>query len=334
MIMRLSIVIPCYNEEEVLAETARCVCGVLNNLVQAGRVSPESSIYFVDDGSTDRTWALIESLAAANPNVAGIKLSRNRGHQNALMAGLFNAPGDAVVSMDADLQDDVNAVESMLECFENGAEVVYGVRKRRDTDTQLKRLSAEAFYKLLSALGAESVYNHADYRLLSRRAIECLSQYREVNLYLRGIVPLLGFRSAVVYYDRVDRFAGTSKYPLRKMLGLALDAITSFSIVPLRFITLAGFLVFAGSMVVSLWALGVWLFTDNAVPGWTSIVLPLYFLGGIQILCIGIIGEYLGKTYSEVKERPRYFIERIVTAETVDRRAFPAARRASETLPS
>jgi glycosyltransferase involved in cell wall biosynthesis len=309
--MKLGIVIPCYNEEEVLPETYRRMTTLVHRLAELGKISPDSRIFFVDDGSTDRTWALIQKLAAESPVVAGIKLSRNRGHQNALIAGLFNADGDALISIDADLQDDIAAIEEMVDRFIDGAEIVYGVRKQRATDTALKRFTAEGFYKLLSALGADSVYNHADYRLTSRRAVECLKQFPEVNLYLRGIVPLLGFRSEVIYYNRSSRFAGESKYPPRKMIALALDAITSFSVVPLRLITFTGFFIFLVSMVVTLWALWVRLFTHNAVPGWTSIVLPMYFLGGIQIFCIGMLGEYLGKTYAEVKSRPRFFIEAV-----------------------
>jgi polyisoprenyl-phosphate glycosyltransferase len=309
---RLAVVVPCYNEEEVLPETARRMTALLDRLQSLGKISADSKIVFVDDGSTDRTWSVIEQLAAGNNHVSGIKLSRNRGHQNALMAGLFTAEGDALVSIDADLQDDVNAIEEMLDRYRSGVEVVYGVRKRRATDTAFKRLTAQGFYRLIRMLGAESVYNHADYRLMSRRAVEELKQYREVNLYLRGIVPLIGFKSEIVYYDRASRFAGESKYPLGKMIALALDAITSFSIVPLRMIALTGFVIFLGSLGVSVWALWVRLFTDDAVPGWTSIVLPMYFLGGIQIFCIGLLGEYLGKTYTEIKARPRYIIEKVL----------------------
>lgn len=309
---RLAIVVPCYNEEEVLPETAKRMTELIGRLHSLGKISADSKIVFIDDGSRDRTWTLIEQLAAENRYVSGIKLSRNRGHQNALIAGLFTAEGDAVVSIDADLQDDINAIEEMVDRYLSGVEVVYGVRKRRETDTAFKRLTAEGFYKAIRVLGAESVYNHADYRLMSRRAIEELKQYREVNLYLRGIVPLIGFRSEIVYYDRANRFAGESKYPLGKMIALALDAITSFSIVPLRMITFTGFAIFLGSLGVTLWALWVRLFTDEAVPGWTSIVLPMYFLGGIQIFCIGMLGEYLGKTYAEVKARPRYVIEKVL----------------------
>ncbi|WHZ28989.1 MAG: putative glycosyltransferase YkoT [Nitrospira sp.] len=312
---KLAIIIPCYNEQEVLPETCKRIRSVIDQLISLKKISSGSRVFFVDDGSKDRTWSLIEQLAAADPHIAGIKLSRNRGHQNALIAGLFTADGDAIVSIDADLQDDVNAIEIMVDKFIGGAEIVYGVRNRRESDTAIKRITAEWFYRMLSALGAESIYNHADYRLMSRRVVECMKQYPEVNLYLRGIVPLIGFRSEVVCYDRIGRFAGESKYPLRKMVALALDAVTSFSVVPLRIITYTGFFVFAASMIVTIWALWVKIFTDEAVPGWTSTVLPMYLLGGIQILCIGVIGEYLGKTYIEIKSRPRFFIEKIIALE-------------------
>lgn len=309
--MKLAIVIPCYNEQSVLPETNRRVSFLLRRLMAAAKISPDSQVYFVDDGSTDRTWDLIETMIAADIHVVGVKLSRNRGHQNALLAGLFTADGDAIVSVDADLQDNIDAIEEMLDRFRAGDDIVYGVRKRRSTDTFFKRAMAQTFYRGLSLLGVESVYNHADYRLMSRRAVECLKTFQEVNLYLRGIIPLLGFRSSVVYYDRTSRFAGESKYPLRKTIALALNAITSFSVVPLRLITLAGFLIFACSIAVTVWSLWVKFVTKSALPGWTSIVLPMYFLGGVQIFCIGMIGEYLGKIYSEVKARPRFFIERV-----------------------
>ena len=310
----LAIVTPCYNEQEVLPEACRRLSAVINGLIGAGKASEASTIYFVDDGSNDRTWSLIEQFAAKDVHIAGIKLSRNRGHQNALMAGLFTAEGDAVISIDADLQDDVRAIDEMVDRFLAGAEIVYGVRRRRDTDTLFKRTSAKLFYRLMRLLGAESITNHADYRLMSRRAIENLMQYREVNLYLRGIVPLIGLRSEIVHYDRDRRSAGVSKYPFRKMIRLSLEAITSFSIVPLRLITFIGFAVFLGTIVVSLWALWVRFFTNDAVPGWTSVVLPIYLLGGIQIFCLGMLGEYVGKLYSEVKSRPRYFVEKVVTS--------------------
>ena len=309
----LAIVIPCYNEEEVLPETRRRIVDVIHGLVETDKISADSAIYFVDDGSCDGTWRLIEQFALEDRHVAGIKLSRNRGHQNALLAGLFTAAGDAIVSVDADLQDDIGAISGMVDRFLAGAEIVYGVRRKRDTDSPFKRISAELFYRLIGALGAESVHNHADYRLMSRRAVENLMQYREVNLYLRGIVPLLGFRSEIVYYDRAERFAGESKYPMRKMIALAFEAITSFSVIPLRIITFIGFVIFLGTLFVSFWALWVRFVIDKALPGWTSVVLPMYFLGGVQIFCVGVIGEYLGKTYSEVKDRPRYFIEKTVS---------------------
>lgn len=309
--MNLGIVVPCYNEQAVLPETCARLLSLLEMLRQKGKVSGESKLWFVDDGSQDETWRMLESMARRDGRVKAIKLSRNRGHQNALLAGLLTAEGDVLVSIDADLQDDIAVLADMLDKFGGGSEIVYGVRKSRDTDSFAKRLTAVAFYRLMHLLGARSIFNHADYRLKSRRAIEALREFREVNLFLRGIVPLIGLNSAVVYYDRHERFAGETKYPLRKMVGLALNAITSFSVTPLRNITAIGFLIFAGSMVTSAWVLWVRIFSDTAVPGWASTVLPMYFLGGIQILCLGVIGEYLGKLYSETKARPRYIVERI-----------------------
>jgi len=310
----LAVVIPCYNEEEVLPETCRQLTALLNRLVDAGRISRDSRIYFVDDGSRDRTWDLVQSFIRDDRPVVGIKLSRNRGHQNALLAGLFTAAGDVIVSIDSDLQDDVNAIERMLDHYCDGCDVVYGVRKRRDTDTFFKRFTAETFYRLIAFLGAQTVPHHADYRLLSRRAIDALKEFREVNLFLRGIVPLIGYKSAVVQYDRKARFAGESKYPVRKMVALALDAVTSFSVVPLRIITLIGLVVFLFTVVMSGYILWIRFFTDRAVPGWASTVLPVYFLGGVQIMCVGVIGEYLGQLYSESKARPRFIIEDIAQA--------------------
>jgi glycosyltransferase involved in cell wall biosynthesis len=329
--IQLGIVIPCYNEAEVLPETVSRVVALLSRMVALGKISDASRIFFVDDGSSDKTWVLIEQYSALDSHVSGIKLSRNRGHQNALVAGLFTASGDVLVSIDADLQDDIDAIELMVDKHLAGADVVYGVRNRRESDTAFKRLTAEGFYKLMALLGAESVYNHADFRLLSRRVIECLKQYAEVNLYLRGIVPLIGFKSEIVHYDRADRYAGESKYPLSRMISLALDGITSFSTVPLRIITGAGFVIFTGSMLVSLWALWISLFTNRAIPGWTSVVLPMYFLGGIQIFCLGVLGEYLGKTYIEVKARPRFMVERVTSeVECASHRAIrPVANPAS-----
>lgn len=307
--IRLSIVVPCYNEQEVLPETVSRLKALLCRLIGVGKLTSDSQAVFVDDGSRDHTWSMIEQFATDETLVAGIKLSRNRGHQNALLAGLFTVEGDAVISIDADLQDDVDAIEEMLDQYLSGNEVVYGVRKARDQDTAFKRGSALAFYRLMRGLGTDAVYNHADYRLLSRRAIEALKCYREINLFIRGIVPLIGFRSSIVYYDRNIRFAGESKYPLKKMVEFALDAITSFSVVPLRLITAAGFSVFILSLGMSTWAFWVAVGTDKAVPGWASILLPILFLGGVQILCLGVMGEYLGKIYVEVKARPRYIIE-------------------------
>jgi polyisoprenyl-phosphate glycosyltransferase len=324
----LALVVPCYNEEEVLPETCHRMVALLRELVDSGKIAPASRIYFIDDGSRDRTWQLIESFTGKSLPVVGIKLSRNRGHQNALLAGLFTAEGDLVVSIDADLQDDINAIRDMIDKYLGGCDVVYGVRKRRHSDSFFKRFTAETFYKLLEFLGAQTIYNHADYRLLSRRAIEALKDYREVNLFLRGIIPLIGFESAIVYYDREARFAGESKYPIRRMIGLALDAVTSFSVVPLRLITLIGFVVFFFTACMSVFILWVRLFTSIAIPGWASTLLPIYLLGGIQILCLGVIGEYLGKLYAESKARPRYLIEEIKRPEAV---SFALQDRAGRT---
>lgn len=309
---RLNIVVPCYNEEDVLPETARRLESLLRRLVAEGRVDAGSTVVFVDDGSRDGTWRMIEEMAARDRFVGGIKLSRNRGHQNALLAGLFTVDGDVVVSVDADLQDDIEVITAMLEEYQRGADVVYGVRDDRSSDSFFKRVTAKGFYRVMAALGVETVYNHADFRLMSRRALEAAKEFREVNLFLRGIVPLIGFRSAVVHYARSERFAGVSKYPLRKMLSLAWNAITSFSVVPLRLITMIGFMVFSFSIAMVGWTLWIRFFSEQAVPGWASTLIPIYFLGGIQILSIGILGEYLGKVYQETKARPRYIIEKIV----------------------
>ena len=309
---QLAIVVPCFNEEEVLPETARRLGRLLERLRQAGRITAESRVTFIDDGSRDGTWQLIECLSRDDERLGGIKLSRNRGHQNALLAGLFTTDGDVIVSVDADLQDDLDVIEEMLEQHTRGMEVVYGVRNDRSSDGVFKRATALGFYRMIRALGVESVYNHADFRLLSRRAVNALKDFREVNLFLRGIVPLIGFKSSVVYYTRTERLAGVSKYPFRKMFALAMDAVTSFSVVPLRLISALGVLVFLFSIGMGLWTLGVRLFTDRAVPGWTSTLLPIYLLGGLQILCVGILGEYLGKVYQETKRRPRYIIEKVL----------------------
>ena len=309
---RLTIVVPCYDEEEVLPQTAERLTVLLERLRTAGRIAAESRVMFVDDGSHDDTWRLVERFSRQDGRIGGIKLSRNRGHQNALLAGLFTADGDVLVSVDADLQDDIEIIDEMLKQHAQGMHVVYGVRDDRSSDGVFKRASALGFYRMIRALGVESVHNHADFRLLSRRAVDALKDFREVNLFLRGIVPLIGFKSSVVYYRRAERLAGVSKYPLRKMLALALDAVTSFSVVPLRMISALGFLVFLFSAGMGVWTLWVRLFTQQAVPGWTSTLLPIYLLGGLQILCIGILGEYLGKVYQETKRRPRYIIEKVV----------------------
>lgn len=309
---RVAIVVPCYNEEEVLPETAHRLADLLDRHISDGKAEADSHIYFIDDGSRDRTWTLIEEFARSNPRIRGIKLSRNRGHQNALLAGLMCAEGDVVISVDADLQDDLTAIGEMLDAHAQGNDVVYGVRSRRDTDTFFKRFTAVSYYRLLRLMGVEVVYNHADYRLLSRCVIEALRQYEENNLFLRGIIPTLGFKSDRVYYERHERFAGQSKYPLRKMLSLALDGITSFTPVPLHIITALGILVSVVSAILGLWAVAVRLLTDAAVPGWASTVVPIYFLGGVQLLGIGVLGEYLSKIYLEVKRRPRYIIEKEV----------------------
>lgn len=307
--MTLGIVVPCYNEEEVLRETAARLLALLGRLIERGTINVQSRIYFVDDGSKDATWSLIEGLCLESLHVSGIKLSRNRGHQNALLAGLLTAQGDALISIDADLQDDISVIETMVERFHEGYEIVYGVRKERTVDTPFKRATAEGFYKVMRLMGVDIVYNHADYRLLSRRALEELRHFKEVNLFLRAMVPLLGFKTTQLYYDRAERFAGESKYPLKKMLSFAWDGITSFSVMPLRFITATGFVIFIATLLMSAWVLGVKLFSDEAVPGWASTVLPIYFIGGIQVLSIGIVGEYIGKIYLESKARPRFIIE-------------------------
>lgn len=308
--MKLSIVVPCYNEESVLSETCAQLERVLHDLIASGEIMPSSEIMLVDDGSTDTTWQLIEEHAQRSPFIRGIGLSRNRGHQTALLAGLAAVSGDAIISIDADLQDDISVIADMVSVFNGGADIVYGVRNCRTSDTRSKRLTAEFYYRFLAAIGVEVVFNHADYRLLSRRARDALMQYEERNLFLRGIIPQLGFPSATVHYERAERFAGESKYPLRRMLSFAWQGVTSFSIMPLRLITAVGFFVSIASVIVALWALWMRLSSESSVPGWASTVIPLYFLGGIQMLFIGVLGEYLGKIYMEVKRRPRYFVDR------------------------
>ncbi|MBL8198741.1 MAG: glycosyltransferase family 2 protein [Chromatiales bacterium] len=310
----LAIVVPCYNEQEVLPETTRRLCQLLSELVKGGQIDGSSRVWLIDDGSRDRTWQVID-LAATQPDsrVCGIKLSRNRGHQIALLAGLLTAQGEVLISVDADLQDDLNVIPQMLDEFSRGHDIVYGVRKSRDTDTFFKRLSAEGYYRLLQRLGVEVVFNHADYRLMSRRAVEALREFPESNLFLRGLIPQLGFPTTTVAYDRAERYAGESKYPLGKMLALAWQGITSFSALPLRAITALGVTVSMLSLAMGLWALGIRIFSDHAVPGWASIVIPLFLISGVQLLSLGIIGEYLAKIFIETKRRPLFFIERLVS---------------------
>jgi polyisoprenyl-phosphate glycosyltransferase len=312
MSMQLGIVVPCFNEEQVLAETAKRLLLCLNAMQSSGLISEDSSIHFVDDGSKDGTWKLVEFLTASDRRVHGIKMSRNRGHQNALLAGLFTIHADAVVTVDADLQDDVAVIEDMVRAHLGGADIVYGVRKSRSADSVFKRTSASFYYTLLRSLGVDIVNNHADYRLLSRRAVNALREFSEVNLFLRGVIPLLGYPSATISYDRSRRFAGVSKYPLKRMIGFALDGITSFSITPLRLITAMGFLVSVFSFLMVVWVLYGVIVLNSVVPGWASTVIPVYFIGGVQLISVGILGEYVGKIYLEVKRRPRYFVEQVI----------------------
>jgi len=328
----LSIVVPCFNEEAVLRETWHRLRALREQLVARGSISERSEIVFVDDGSRDATWNLIDGWVRDGEPVVGVKLSRNCGHQNALIAGLGSARGDAVVTIDADLQDDEAAMLRMLDEFHAGREVVYGVRSSRASDTWFKRVSARAFYRAMAALGVRTVFDHADYRLLSRRAIEYLQQFGETNLFLRGVVPLLGLSSSVVTYERRARFAGESKYPLRKMLEFAWNGVTSFSIAPLRAITVLGFGVSLGCVFLAIWALIVKLTSANAVPGWASTILPIYFLGGVQLFCAGVMGEYIGKMYMEVKRRPRFLVERTIGSRRPAVRSSEA-RSGSRTVP-
>ncbi len=309
----LYLVIPCYNEEAVLHETAKQLLVKMNSMFDRGMISRESKIMFVNDGSRDKTWEIIRELHESNPIYSGVKLSRNKGHQNALLAGLMTAKekADMAISLDADLQDDVDVIDKMVEKYYEGNDVVYGVRSARDTDTFFKKFTAEGFYKIMQAMGVEIVFNHADYRLMSKRALEGLSEFREVNLFLRGIVPLIGYKSDIVTYERHERFAGESKYPLKKMLAFATDGITSFSIKPIRMITTCGFLIFAISLIMLLYFLVVH-FMGRTVHGWTSTIVSIWAIGGLQLLAIGIVGEYIGKIYLETKARPKYIIETVL----------------------
>jgi glycosyltransferase involved in cell wall biosynthesis len=306
---RLTVVVPCHNEEQVLAETALRLVTLLDELSQEALIV-EPSIFFVDDGSADGTWSVIERLAIQDARIHGLKLSRNFGQQSAILAGLLTAPGDVLISIDADLQDDVAAIGDMARAYAQGAEVVYGIRRTRATDSFFKRTTAEGYYRLLQIMGVQLMFNHADFRLLSRRVVEELRSCKESNLLLRGLIPQLGFQSALVYYDRHARYAGKSKYSILKMITLALNGITSFTEVPLKIITVLGMLVSLSSFGLAAWALIAKFLHLAVVPGWASIVIPLYLLGGIQLLCLGVIGQYLAKMYSEAKARPRFIVEK------------------------
>ncbi|MBO5485100.1 MAG: glycosyltransferase family 2 protein [Lachnospiraceae bacterium] len=313
------LVIPCYNEQEVLPETSKRLKSIMEALMKKGKISGASRIAFVNDGSKDTTWNIISQLHEENPIFVGINLAHNRGHQNALLAGLMTAKdyADAAISLDADLQDDVGAIEQFIDKFAEGKEIVYGVRSTRATDTIFKRGTAHAFYKLMKVMGADTLEDHADYRLMSKRALEGLAQFKEVNLFLRGLVPMIGYETDVVYYERQERFAGESKYPLKKMLAFAIDGITSCSVKPIRMITFLGMLLFSISVLMLIYFFAVWIY-GKTVAGWTTIVVSVWGIGGLQLLALGVIGEYVGKIYMEVKQRPRYIIESILyTKETV-----------------
>ena len=305
----LYLVIPCYNEEEVLHETAKRLLIKMNDMIKSNAISEDSKILFVNDGSKDKTWSIIESLHQENNIFSGVNLSRNRGHQNALLAGLMTAVeyADMTISLDADLQDDVDVIDKFVEEYYSGSDVVYGVRSSRETDTFFKRTTALGFYKFMKILGVDMIYNHAAYRLMSKRALEGLRQFKEVNLFLRGMVPLIGYKYSIVEYERHERFAGESKYPLKKMIAFALDGITSLSIKPIRIITGLGFSISFVSIIALIYSLIV-KFLGHTVTGWTSLTLSIWMLGGIQLLCLGVIGEYIGKMYNETKQRPRFII--------------------------
>lgn len=309
----LYMVIPCYNEQEVLPETSRQLKEILYDLMDRGKISRESRVLFVNDGSKDETWKIIEDLHAQDPLFLGLKLSRNKGHQNALLAGLMTAKeyADVTISMDADLQDDVHVIEKFMDKYYEGCDIVYGVRSSRKKDTFFKKFTAQSFYRLMMAMGVDIVYNHADCRLMSKRSLYDLEQFKEVNLFLRGIVPLIGYQSAVVTYERNERFAGESKYPLKKMLAFAMDGITSFSIKPIRMITSMGVFIFAVSIVMLIYSV-VQHFLGNTVSGWSSTMVSIWAIGGLQILSMGVIGEYVGKIYMEAKARPKFIIEKFL----------------------
>ena len=309
----LYLVIPCYNEEEVLPETSSRLLEKLGSLIKLGKISEKSRVIFVNDGSKDRTWEIIEELHQKNRIFGGITLSRNRGHQNVLLAGLMTVKdyADMVISMDADLQDDINAIDEMVDKYLSGMDVVYGVRGSRNTDTVFKKFTAESFYKIMNTMGANTVFNHADYRLMSRRALDGLAQYGEVNLFLRGIVPMIGYPADVVYYNRGERFAGKSKYPLGKMLSFAVEGITSLSTKPIRMITALGFFIFIVSIGMLIYSL-VRHFMGATIVGWTTLMVSVWAIGGLILLSLGVVGEYIGKIYLETKARPRFIVEQFL----------------------
>lgn len=308
----LAIVIPCYNEEEMLPKTLATMLSLRDGMISRGKINTASKVYLVDDGSKDKTWQILASEAASNPALVAVKLSRNKGHQNALYAGLCTTTEDITVSIDADLQDDPQNIEAMVDEYLKGNDVVYGVRSARHTDTFFKRFTAEGYYHLMKKMGVDLVFNHADFRLLSRRALESLKEYDESNLFLRGIVREVGYPSSIVEYERQAREAGESKYPLKKMLSFAWKGITAFSTAPLRMITILGLLSGFASFSLIAWVLIIRFFTDNATPGWASVLLPLLFIGSVQLLCLGVIGEYLSKIYEEVKRRPKFHISEVI----------------------
>jgi glycosyltransferase involved in cell wall biosynthesis len=322
----LTIIVPCYNEEDVLPETARRLDLLLAQMADSGRIAADSHVDFVDDGSKDRTWALIQKLRESSSRFGGVKLSRNCGHQNALMTGLLAARGDVLITVDADLQDDLNAIDDMLRAAVEGADIVYGVRRARERDTAMKRLTAHLYYRLLQFLKVEIVFDHADYRLMTRRAVDALRQYEESNLFLRALIPQLGFKTSIVTYERNERFAGTSKYSLRKMLALAIDGVTSFSTQPLRIATILGLCISFVALILTLWALFSTLVLRAAIPGWASTVVPIYLISGVQLLCIGIMGEYLGKIYLETKRRPRAHVAEMLESRAPDASAAIPSR--------
>lgn len=313
----LYVVIPCYNEEAVLPETSHRLKEKMESLMKAGKIDRDSRIIFVNDGSKDNTWNMIEELHEKDALFGGINLSRNRGHQNALLAGLMTVKehADMVISMDADLQDDINAMDEMVEKYRNGIDIVYGVRSSRKKDTFFKKATAEGFYKLMKALGVDTVFNHADYRLMSRRAIEGLAEFEEVNLFLRGVIPLIGYPSDFVYYERGERFAGESKYPLKKMIAFAVEGITSLSIKPIRLITFLGFFIFLVSIVMLIYSF-VRHFMGATIVGWTTLMVSIWAIGGLILLSLGVVGEYVGKIYLETKGRPRFIVEKYLNDET------------------